>query len=118
MVNVPYESLRKHENAKERREYLEKKLHVKLENIGKPSLDEDQLVGSNIENLIGAVQVPVGIAGPIDISGDYAKGTFYLPLATTEGALVASVSRGCKAITLSGGTNAYSYRMGQTRGPV
>ena len=47
----------------------------------------------NIENFIGTVKVPVGLAGPLRVNGSYAQGDYYLPLATTEAALVASYSR-------------------------
>ena len=57
----------------------------------------------NIENFIGYTQVPLGIAGPLLINGDYARGSYMIPLATTEGALVASYSRGMKAAQLAGG---------------
>lgn len=57
----------------------------------------------NIENFIGTVKVPVGIAGPLRIRGSHARGDFYLPLATTEAALVASYSRGAQLITHVGG---------------
>src|SRR5690349_17358270 len=60
----------------------------------------------NIENYIGMTQVPTGLVGPLRINGDHATGTFYIPMATTEGALVASYSRGAKACTLSGGVTA------------
>jgi hydroxymethylglutaryl-CoA reductase (NADPH) len=65
--------------------------------------------------MIGYTAVPVGIAGPLLISGDK---SYYLPLATTEGALVASVNRGCKAITQSGGVRIKSERVGISRAPV
>ncbi|WP_288880741.1 phosphotransferase [uncultured Kosakonia sp.] len=61
---------------------------------------------SHLEGFIGSVEVPVGIAGPLLINGWRAKGIFYAPLATSEGALVASVSRGASAITHSGGATA------------
>jgi len=86
-----------------RRKALEKKLGVKLENIGHYSVDPNRLIGKNIENMIGVVQIPMGVAGPLKINGEYAKGEFYIPLATTEGALVASVNRGCSALTEAGG---------------
>jgi len=86
-----------------RRRALEKKLGVKLENIGHYSIDPEQVIGRNIENMIGVVQIPMGVAGPLKINGEYAKGEFYVPLATTEGALVASVNRGCSALTEAGG---------------
>jgi hydroxymethylglutaryl-CoA reductase (NADPH) len=57
----------------------------------------------NIENFIGVAQVPLGIAGPIRINGEFAKGDFIVPLATSEGTLVASYSRGMKAISEVGG---------------
>ena len=57
----------------------------------------------NIENFIGYTQVPLGLAGPLLIDGDEAQGEFHIPLATTEGALVASYSRGMKVSRLSGG---------------
>jgi len=68
--------------------------------------------------MIGAVQVPVGIAGPLKVSGQYANGEFYVPLATTEGALVASVNRGCKAITEAGGACVRILNDEMTRAPV
>ena len=57
----------------------------------------------NIENFIGTVKLPVGLAGPLHIRGEHASGHYYLPLATTEAALVASFSRGAQLITESGG---------------
>lgn len=65
---------------------------------------EDPLIfEGNIENYLGIAQVPVGVIGPLRINGLYAHGDFYVPLATTEGALVASYNRGSKIISLSGG---------------
>ena len=66
-------------------------------------LDAERL-SSNIENMIGAVEVPVGIAGPLLFRGQEARGMIYAPMATTEGALVASVTRGATAITRAGGS--------------
>jgi hydroxymethylglutaryl-CoA reductase (NADPH) len=72
----------------------------------------------NIENPIGAIQIPVGLAGPLKINGINTQGEFYVPLATTEGALVASVNRGCSAITDAGGANVRISDDKMTRGPV
>ncbi len=105
-------------NASQRRSFLEKLLGVNLSNIGNFSFSEDEVANRNIENLIGATQIPLGVAGPLKINGGYAKGEFYLPLATTEGALVASVSRGCKAISKSGGATVLVENVGATRAPV
>ena len=68
--------------------------------------------------MIGTVQVPVGVAGPVFVQGEYAQGSYYLPLATTEGALVASVNRGCSAITQAGGAQVRILHDGMTRAPV
>ncbi|MEM1597739.1 MAG: hydroxymethylglutaryl-CoA reductase (NADPH) [Pyrobaculum sp.] len=104
--------------AEERRKYLEKITGVKLENIGKTIIDLNTVVGRNIENVIGAVQVPVGVAGPLLVKGDYADGHYYVPLATTEGALVASVNRGAKLVTESGGARAKVLKDGMARAPL
>src|SRR4030067_3625003 len=76
---------------------------TELSHIKNYSFDIEKVTDRNIENMIGAVQVPLGIAGPILINGDYANGEFYITLATTEGALVASAHRGCSVITACGG---------------
>ncbi len=72
----------------------------------------------NIENFIGTAQVPVGIAGPVKVLGEHAKGEFYVPLATTEGTLVASYSRGMKAINQSGGAKVTVFESAMQRAPV
>jgi hydroxymethylglutaryl-CoA reductase (NADPH) len=72
----------------------------------------------NIENFTGIAQVPLGIAGPIKIDGEHAKGEFLIPLATTEGTLVASYSRGMKAINLAGGVKVTVVEDRMQRAPV
>lgn len=106
--------------AKERRDYLERETGVGLDHIGRFSFDEADIAGKNCENLIGATQVPCGIAGPLNVmhSGEKVLRRYYVPLATTEGALVASVNRGCKAISVSGGAVSDSIPVGASRGPV
>src|SRR5688572_11010853 len=71
----------------------------------------------NIENFIGTVNVPVGIAGPLRVNGTYAQGDFYVPLATTEAALVASYNRGALLISEAGGGSAILLREGVSRAP-
>lgn len=110
-------SLRDFSSASDRRQFLEKKLSIKLENIANFSFTEDQVNGRNIENLIGATQIPLGIAGPLKLL-KYPKSLIYLPFATTEGALVASAARGCKVINESGGAIVKVELVGTTRGPV
>ena len=101
-----------------RREFIEHETGTTLENIGIFSIDVDRAATRNCENMIGAVQVPVGVAGPIAVNGEYAKGKFWLPLATTEGALVASVNRGASAITKAGGAEVRVLHDGMTRAPL
>lgn len=114
-----FASLRDFSSARDRREFLEKKLNIKLENIGNFNFTERSVAGRNIENLIGASQIPLGVAGPVKLrTMNHEPRTHYIPLATTEGALVASVSRGCKAITQSGGAYVEVELIGTTRGPV
>jgi hydroxymethylglutaryl-CoA reductase (NADPH) len=106
------------EAVRVRREFLEAERGVALRKIGAFTIDIERVVTRNIENMIGTVQIPVGVAGPLAVLGTYAQGEFYLPLATTEGALVASVNRGCSAITSAGGAQAAILRDGMTRAPV
>lgn len=110
--------MRKYESAEKRRQGLEETLHIKLPSIGKFSLDEKIVSSGSCENMVGIAQIPLGVAGPLKISGDYIKGDFYIPLATTEGVLVASVNRGCKAISLTNGAQVSVHKVGVTRGPV
>ena len=101
-----------------RRLFLERKLGIGLSSIASTIIDFEEIYGRNIENPIGAVQVPVGVVGPLLIRGEYAKGEFYVPMATTEGALVASVNRGVKAITSSGGAKTFIVKNAMTRAPL
>ncbi|MEM7352385.1 MAG: hydroxymethylglutaryl-CoA reductase [Acidobacteriota bacterium] len=88
-----------------RRQWVEKTTDCQLEHVGAYSLPSEAMRG-NIENPIGAVQMPLAVAGPLEVAGEHAEGTFYVPLATTEGALVRSYERGMVAITRSGGASA------------
>jgi hydroxymethylglutaryl-CoA reductase (NADPH) len=109
-------NLRSYQSAKERKEALETELKADLTTIGAAQMDEES--SAHCENMIGAVSIPMGVAGPLKLSGEHANGEFYIPLATTEGALVASISRGAKAITEAGGATVLAYEIGTTRGPV
>jgi hydroxymethylglutaryl-CoA reductase (NADPH) len=106
------------EAVRVRRTFIEEETGTDLEHVGAYTMAIDQAVKKNIENMIGAVQIPVGVAGPLRVHGEYADGEYYLPLATTEGALVASVNRGCSAITAAGGAEVRIIRDGMTRAPV
>ncbi|WAI00413.1 hydroxymethylglutaryl-CoA reductase (NADPH) [Methanogenium organophilum] len=101
-----------------RRSFIEEETGVSLDILGEYAITTERVTKRNCENMIGAVQVPVGVAGPLRVMGEYADGTYYLPLATTEGALIASVNRGCSAITKAGGAEVRIQRDGMTRAPV
>ena len=101
-----------------RRAAIEQMTGASLKNVGIYSYDAESVTKKNIQNAIGAVQVPLGVAGPLRINGEYAKGEFYVPLATTEGALVASVNRGCSVCTHAGGVITAILQDEMTRAPV
>ena len=81
------------------------------------SLSRNETYRRNIENYIGTVKVPVGIAGPLRINGVFAQGEYYVPLATTEAALVASYNRGTCVISKAGGCTAILLNEGVSRAP-
>ena len=101
-----------------RRAALERKLGVDLSKTGEYGLNAETAADRHCENMIGATQIPVGVAGPIVVRGEHADGDFYVPLATTEGALIASINRGCAAIRAAGGAVVHVEDVGITRAPV
>ena len=101
-----------------RRKFLEKKFSIKLDNIGNYSINMQKASARNIENSIGVLQLPMGVAGPLKINGDYCKREVFIPLATSEGALVASINRGASTITASGGVNTHVMSDIMTRAPI
>ncbi len=90
------------DSVADRRKWIEQKTGAKLTHVGSYSISSQEMRG-NIENPVGAVQVPLGLAGPLLVHGDHAQGVFYVPLATTEGALVRSYERGMTTLTRAGG---------------
>jgi hydroxymethylglutaryl-CoA reductase (NADPH) len=114
LISVPDENL----VTQLRRRVLEMRLGTSLSSLEKNPLDFNHLVGRNVENPVGSVAVPVGVVGPIPLSGSVAQGDVYLPLATTEGALVASTNRGAKAVRESGRIQAIVLRDAMTRAPA
>ena len=91
-----------------------------LDKVGEYSLDADRASRRHCENFIGATQVPLGVTGPLKIRGRWVDTdeVIYVPMATTEGALVASVNRGCRAIRDAGGAVTLVEDVGITRAPA
>jgi len=110
-------TFRDFKNVKNRQKFLERQLDINLKNIRKVSIHNENQI--TVENLIGETTLPLGVAGPIKIKNLKSEvKNYYIPLATTEGALVASVNRGCKAINQSGEAKVFLEKIGATRGPV
>ncbi len=103
--------------VEKRLEYLgNKKIYFEYLN-GKIRIESSETFKGNIENFIGMAQIPVGLAGPLWINGKNANGEFYVPLATTEGALIASYNRGMRAIKMSYGVSTLCLSEGVQRSP-
>ena len=85
-----------------RAEFIREQTGVTPDHLSSYSLDPASAAG-NIEHFVGVAQVPIGIAGPLRVNGEHAQGDFLIPLATTEGTLVASYNRGMKLARLAGG---------------
>lgn len=107
----------KPEIIKARQAMVEQFSGAKLEHL--PQYSFDPHIGKgNIEHFIGVAQVPIGLAGPIHINGEHAQGDFMIPMATTEGTLVASYNRGIKIMNLSGGITVTVVGDAMQRAPV
>ena len=104
-------------NAAIRREFIREQTGADLPHVAKHSFDPSILQG-NIENFIGVAQVPIGVAGPLRINGEHAQGDFFIPLATTEGTLVASYNRGMRLLTECGGVRTTVVEQYMQRSPV
>src|SRR5690349_8761767 len=87
-----------------RRRWIEERTGQTLAQVGAFGFPATEMRG-NVENPIGAAQVPLGVAGPLLVHGDHAEGDFFVPMATTEGALVRSYERGSATITRAGGAS-------------
>ncbi len=116
---IPYDKDYDH-NPKmisKRRRFIEEFTGASLEHTSRYSFDPEVTQG-NIESFTGVAQVPVGFAGPLRIHGEHAKGDFIVPLATSEGTLVASYNRGMKVLNLSGGVECTVLEDRMQRAPV
>src|SRR5215211_6422498 len=105
------------ELAATRRAFVEERTGTELRHVGHYSLDPGTLPG-NVENFLGVAQVPIGLAGPLRIDGEHAKGEFFVPLATSEGTLVASYNRGMRLLSESGGVRTTVVEQFMQRSPA
>ncbi len=119
LTRIPRRSGRDYtpEAIAERQEFIEKYSGARLKHVPQFSFPAESTQG-NCESLIGTAQVPLGVAGPIQIRGEHADGEFLVPLATTEGTLVASYNRGIKVLNLSGGASCTVVGDAMQRAPV
>ncbi|KAI4358058.1 hypothetical protein L6164_001964 [Bauhinia variegata] len=97
-----------------RKEAVQRITGKSLSGLPLEGFDYESILGQCCEMPIGYVQIPVGVVGPLLLDGR----EYTVPMATTEGCLVASTNRGCKAINLSGGATSVLLRDGMTRAPV
>ncbi|MBK6423077.1 MAG: hydroxymethylglutaryl-CoA reductase [Gemmatimonadetes bacterium] len=101
----------------ERQRFIEKVSGARLQHLTKFSFDP-QVTKGNIENFTGVAQIPLGFAGPLQVNGEHAQGEFIIPMATSEGTLVASYNRGMKVLNLSGGVTCTVQGDHMQRAPV
>ena len=90
-----------------------RRLHYNITDLPYKNFNYAQNLNHNCENVVGYVRVPTGIVGPVNINNK----TNYVPIATTEGALISSMNRGCKLLNTSK-TNIVVEDVGMTRSPI
>ncbi|HRI00580.1 MAG TPA: hydroxymethylglutaryl-CoA reductase [Saprospiraceae bacterium] len=116
---LPIELCTTEEGQRKRNDFLVKETGKNLDVLsGKIKFTDLQPLEGNIENYIGMSMLPTGVIGPLRVIGSAAKGDFFVPLATSEGALVASYHRGAKACYLAGGATSICLIEGVQRSPV
>jgi hydroxymethylglutaryl-CoA reductase (NADPH) len=116
--NIPRDSADDYsaEIIDERQRFIEEATGAKLDHTKQFSFDPQDMAG-NIENFFGVAQVPIGIAGPLVVNGEYAQGEFYVPMATVEGTMLASYNRGMKVIREAGGVTTTVVGQAMQRAP-
>jgi hydroxymethylglutaryl-CoA reductase (NADPH) len=119
LVRIPRNTIDNHspEIVAQRRTFIEQHTGTQLRHLAHYSFDP-HLTQGNIENFTGVAQVPLGFAGPLVVNGEHAQGEFLIPLATTEGTLVASYNRGMKVLNLCGGVKCTVVGDCMQRAPV
>lgn len=103
--------------VQQRQSFIEQNTSATLDHTKRFSFEPSDMAG-NIESLFGAIQVPVGIAGPLLVNGEHAHGEFYVPMATIEGTMLASYNRGMRVIRESGGVVTTVSAESMQRAPV
>ena len=117
IARVPGRGIYTEQARIDRHEFIEEQTGESYPTIHSRTFQPDALT-SNIENLVGSVEIPVGLAGPLHFRGNHAKGTFYAPMGTTEGALVASASRGARLLSAAGGVSTAVLSQRMMRAPL
>jgi hydroxymethylglutaryl-CoA reductase (NADPH) len=119
LVRIPRDDRDDYSEAaiKTRQEFVGQFSKTEPKHIGHFSFDP-QLTKGNVEHLTGVAQIPLGFAGPLTVNGEHAQGDFVVPLATTEGTLVASYNRGMKVLNLCGGVTCSVIGDAMQRAPV
>jgi hydroxymethylglutaryl-CoA reductase (NADPH) len=102
---------------RERQDFIERNTPATLDHTRRFSFDPAAMSG-NIENLFGVAQIPIGLAGPLLVNGEHAKGEFFVPMATVEGTMLASYNRGMRVIRESGGVTTTVSGEAMQRAPV
>ncbi|GAL87361.1 3-hydroxy-3-methylglutaryl-CoA reductase [Sporocytophaga myxococcoides] len=116
---LPIELKITEEGTTERRNFIYSETGKTLPLLyGEHSFNNLNTLEGNIENFIGMSMIPTGVIGPLRVTGTDDNGDFYIPLATSEGALVASYHRGAKACYLAGGATSICLVEGVQRSPV
>ena len=100
-----------------RQAFVEEFTGTRLNHVTRYSFDPHLLKG-NCEHFTGVAQIPIGFAGPLQVNGEHADGEFLIPLATTEGTLVASYNRGIQVLNQSGGVKCTVVGDAMQRAPV
>ncbi len=105
------------ENVKKRKQWLEDKTGIPLTHLGGVPVSTESWKG-NVENLVGIAQIPIGVVGPLKIKGKHALGSYYVPFATTEGAIVTAYNLGAQVAYDVGGVNVKAWDNGVHISPV
>lgn len=101
----------------DRQKFVEEQTGVKLRHIPHYNFDP-HIAQGNVEHFTGVAQIPMGFAGPLQVNGEYAQGEFVIPLATSEGTLIASYNRGIKLVNECGGVKCTVVDDAMQRAPV